>query len=700
MAEQIRWELVIDDKGAPKLVAVSDGFEKLGKKSEDAGKRMRKMSDDSEKANAAVKVLGDRVDAASVAMGNWISQGLQAVGSEFVDQIKIAWEYAGTIDDMSQRLNVSTTDLQYMSEWAEQSGTSVEVAAKAMAKLSVKIADGDSTLKRYNITSGDSVEAFVQVADAVENAATQQEKAKIANAAFGKQWVELMPILKQGKEGLEELAGAVDVISQQDIEAVAKLDDALLRMKSSARGLAVEFLAAFGPEIQQQIEDTAAAIKMARDWMKEESEGDFLKRVGVTQYGFGGNNLVSQQGKFEPHKMSSDDLQRLIGIRNEARKNNGYENLERGATNTLEGYYKAALIREKEERAKAEAAEAKRRADEAKAQAELDAENARIERERNQRLKDAQAEADAIEYRRNTVNVDFFGGNDTAMRDYQTYDWNRPRDRSFARSKDVERVANMSAADAALRKKSIGELDEFGWRDGNKISYATSGGMAEIDTVSASSEELAAASAAAQNFQREIGAIIEAEEQATEKTAEFRAAWERVSESIADTASSELAPAIYDVFVEGEDAMDKFGDAAGNILRSLVIEFTQLTIKWAILKGLAAASSGTGPGTLLSFIGGGHATGTVSSPGGILSLGEQGPEAFRTPSGQAGIAAGGVYSVPKGTQVWRNEPSQITISPVFHASGANAEDLARAVMPRLQTLVYDAIDSRGRTRGS
>lgn len=700
MAETLRWELVIDDKGAPKIVAAGNNFENLGKKSETAGRRMRKMGDDAEKSSDSVKGLSGAAAATAVAVGSLAADGIQNLAGAMVNQIAIAWDYTASLKDMSDRLGISTDDLQLMSEWTEQSGTDLETAAKAMGKLTVKIADGDATLKRYGITNGNVNEAFLQVADAVEKAATQQEKAKIANAAFGKSWQELMPILKLGREGLAELSGNLDLISEADIQAVADLDDALAHMKGAARGLAAELLGAFGPTLQRQLEETAATIKIIRDYMDKESEGDFLDRIGAKKGAIPFTRTLPQSSVGQ---MSSADLQRIMDYGGGANGFSGSMGLVQyekpGMQRDILAAFPKAKAREKAAAEKAAAEEAKRREEDARAQAALEAAGLAAEDAAKRADADRKAQAEADAYRRNIANVDLSpetGG--YSFLDQQVY--NRNREEAFQKVKDSEYTQKPKER---FGPSLAGQMDQYGWTSGNTYSYATSGGMNQLDLGTATPDQIRAATEEAKAFHVELAAIADAQDLANQKTAEYAAAWERVSGSIADTASGELAPALWDVFGRGHDAMEEFGDAAGNILRNLTMEFAQLAIKWAILQGLSAGMGGAGPGSFLSFLGGGgHATGTVSSPGGILALGERGPEPFRTPSGQMGIATGGLYSVPRGTQVWKNQGNMgpITIAPVFHANGANANDLAKAMIPKLRSLVLDTIDSRGRTRDS
>jgi hypothetical protein len=701
MTEQLRWEVIIDDKGAPKLVAMGNDAEKMGQKSETAGRRLRRMGDDAEQAKKGLDKANSAVNAATVALGNLVSSGIENAIGAMSSQIAASWEYAASLNDMSDRLNITTDDLQYMSEWAEQSGTDTESLAKSLGKLTTKIADGDATLKRYNITSGDMNEAFLQVADAVEKAPTQLEKARIANAAFGKSWQEIMPILKEGRAGLQEISNSVKVIDQEDIDDIAKLDDALASMKSASRGLGAELLAAFGPALRTQLEETKATVQMLRDAMDAESDSDFMARIGAKKgalpftYKLGGS----------PDQMSSADIQRVLdygGGRNGFTTGRGiveYEDPKAWAN--LETKYKRALLREREIKKKADEDAAKRREEDRRAQAQMEADD--LARESSAKLAEAnkKAQADAEEYRRNIVNVNLTPEMIDEIAPIPRDVWNSNREKAFQKVKDSEYTARPKEK---YGPTLAAQMDQYGFRDGFSYTYATDEGMNSLDLGKANTTEIRQAVEAARAYQESLQGVAQGWDEVQQQIEEANAAWERVSTSIADTASGELAPALWDVFARGHDAMDEFGDAAGNILRNLAMEFTQLALKWAILSGISAGFGGAGPGSFLSFLGGGprHATGTVSSPGGIGTLGEMGPERYRLPNGIEGIAMAGTYAIPRGTQVWPTQASsrQIHFAPVFNIQGGDPFANATAIDRRIRDTAAVLLDDQERTRYS
>lgn len=142
-------------------------------------------------------------------------------------------EAASAVDDTSQRLQISTDNFQKYSYAAKLAGLSNEELESAITKLNAKIAAGDL---KYKSTT----EAIDSIADAVQNAGSDFERAAIVNDAFGaKMGSKLIPLLSQGSEGLRRLGDEAErtgnVIGGDIIQKTAKLGDDLDVLFSTIR---------------------------------------------------------------------------------------------------------------------------------------------------------------------------------------------------------------------------------------------------------------------------------------------------------------------------------------------------------------------------------------------------------------------------------------------------------------------------------
>lgn len=136
---------------------------------------------------------------------------------------KWAVSSASAVNDMADRLQMTTGDAQRFSYAFKLSGVDAEKFEAAITKLNAKIADGE--FKYKNATEG-----LYSIAEAVKNAKDDTERASIVNDAFGnKIGSKMLPALSGGADGLRKLGDEAErtgnVISDKTIRAADELGD-------------------------------------------------------------------------------------------------------------------------------------------------------------------------------------------------------------------------------------------------------------------------------------------------------------------------------------------------------------------------------------------------------------------------------------------------------------------------------------------
>ena len=282
MADQVvSYAVAGADNGASAMFTnVGAQIEKVDKKVQATEKSVEKLSEEmdryhrnAEKTSRQSETLAvgfSRMsDVTKIAAGNLIAMGTAKIGSFLADTISGTYEYVNKLQDLSDALGVNTQDLQIFSSWAQQSGTSIEVVAKSVGKLETQIAKGDPELRKMGITALDGKEAFMQVASAMDKTTSQADRVRIANAAFGKSWQDVMPIFRQGAENLASIADSTALIDEGAIKAITEMDDKLASMKTNAQAVAAEFLAAFGPGMAELFAGMAAEMRNLNNAMNK-----------------------------------------------------------------------------------------------------------------------------------------------------------------------------------------------------------------------------------------------------------------------------------------------------------------------------------------------------------------------------------------------------------------------------------------------
>lgn len=153
---------------------------------------------------------------------------------QFVEFGKNAFDAASKIDDLSQRTGFATKSIQELNYAASQGGVSADEMGTALQKLSVntsKAREGTGDLaaiaRKLGIDLSSPQSALDGIAEALKNTDDSAARAQIAVAAFGKAGVALIPVLMDGRNGLDEMAAEAKKFG-------LVMDDALLKKANSA----------------------------------------------------------------------------------------------------------------------------------------------------------------------------------------------------------------------------------------------------------------------------------------------------------------------------------------------------------------------------------------------------------------------------------------------------------------------------------
>ena len=161
---------------------------------------------------AATAVVGGLTIALLAAAG--AAAGLAVSGGNIAEQFS----------NISQRTGISIQNLQVLDAVAKTSGLSLDDITTGFRKFSQAISgsgvgdDGvaggvhqaSAALQILGVTSKDSFTAIEQVADAFQNLPDGPTKAATAISLFGRSGLSLIPILNQGRDGVEKFRDIVE----------------------------------------------------------------------------------------------------------------------------------------------------------------------------------------------------------------------------------------------------------------------------------------------------------------------------------------------------------------------------------------------------------------------------------------------------------------------------------------------------------
>lgn len=175
---------------------------------------------------------------------------------------------ADEVGKLSTQLDLSTDRIQEYQFAAELSGVSTSDLQNNLARLTRRIGEarqGTGEFARVARDLGISVnsteEAFNDVADAIQRSRDANESARIAQAAFGQSGRVMVRMLRDGSDGLREMAEQAHrsgrVMREEAIDAIQQYNDNMHILRGQFRGIANDMMTAMMPALA----DVTEALK-------------------------------------------------------------------------------------------------------------------------------------------------------------------------------------------------------------------------------------------------------------------------------------------------------------------------------------------------------------------------------------------------------------------------------------------------------
>jgi hypothetical protein len=217
-----------------------------------------------------------------VGVGIAAATGLAAAGVAVVGFTKQFADYGSKIDDASQRTGMSATALSELGYAAKMSGLEFGQLEGAIKKMQVGIGSGkaDDALAKLGldpkqIAAMNPEEQFNSIASAIGSIADPAGQAAAAVSIFGKSGTDLLPLFKEGPEGmaaLREEAKSLGVsLSTQDAKSAAAFGDAWDKVQTAFQGVTNAIGGALAPALTVVAEWIAKNVGAVANWIKKNS---------------------------------------------------------------------------------------------------------------------------------------------------------------------------------------------------------------------------------------------------------------------------------------------------------------------------------------------------------------------------------------------------------------------------------------------
>lgn len=210
----------------------------------------------------------------------------------------------GDMGEAAAKLGVTTDEFQRLDVLAKQNATSVEALGTAFRTLAKAAADPtkDSTaaFKKLGVdtkTNGQlksRQQLFFDTAGALAEVSNETERAALAQQLFGRSGLELLPLLSQGRAGLDQQRAALEkmaLVSPAAIKAADEFGDRWQLVKQ-------ELLAKVAPLLEKVV---IPALEKLTDWtvrgataLENFSKNTAFGRVALVALGVGLSPILAQ----------------------------------------------------------------------------------------------------------------------------------------------------------------------------------------------------------------------------------------------------------------------------------------------------------------------------------------------------------------------------------------------------------------------
>ena len=252
-----------------------------------------------------------------------VLKGALGVGSvvAVAESVREAMEAYDAIGDTATKLGESAETVQRVGYAAKLSGSSIEGLAAAFLKLEKNTGDEETTkareaLERYGL-SVDQVmsmpldQKILAYSEAFERARAGGSGYKDLLDMMGKSAGELIPLLMEGKEGIQEMFGAAVVIDDAGVKRLGEMNDAFDGMVMKMKALTAETVI-LGDQFLKLFENLGSGLT---DYLSSFLSGQSIGSATDTIFG----HVFAQADDNEAAIKEAEEKQKKLQEQREAR---------------------------------------------------------------------------------------------------------------------------------------------------------------------------------------------------------------------------------------------------------------------------------------------------------------------------------------------------------------------------------------------
>ena len=262
--------------------------------------------------NAQLRKVGEGVSWQNVAEGiGKITDGLEKAAKKAIDLGKKLLEatLAGGswADDLTQTAEVygmTPEQLQRAQKTSRIIDTTVEAIVAAKRKLKKGLGSEDKgvmgAFAEFGLDPGKMAteeDKFWAIGDAIYHMADAEKQEVYAQKVFGRGWSDLNPLFEAGREEYEKMNATWNVVSDENVQKLADMDDAYQKLQSEWETFKLTILSTMADALTPLMETLTGLMEKFNEYLASPEGKDMMEKLGEAV-----SSLFENLTNFDPDK--------------------------------------------------------------------------------------------------------------------------------------------------------------------------------------------------------------------------------------------------------------------------------------------------------------------------------------------------------------------------------------------------------------
>ena len=276
------------------LLDMQTNLEAVGQSEEQTAQKTDKLTNSLNSINKKVSF-----DAVINGIGK-ITDGMEAAAKKIASIATDVWNtmttaasWADNENTLAAMYGIDVETLQKMQGASRTIDTSVETIIKSRQKLKQNMASGSDVFEKLGVSIGyitgkgnevqqlrDWEDVFWDVGDALLHYNDEIERDVLAQNIFGKSWMELMPLFRAGRQEYEKALEEQSIVSEENVNKLNDLDDAVQKLDQNYQTLKNTFLAELAPAFKTVADALSGILQQINEYLQTDEGKEKMEALG------------------------------------------------------------------------------------------------------------------------------------------------------------------------------------------------------------------------------------------------------------------------------------------------------------------------------------------------------------------------------------------------------------------------------------